>query len=89
MAGGGRAGDIMRQFLVEAVVLGLFGGIAGILLGRGISMAVTAFHNWPTLPLLSAIFAAVAVAATVGIIFGHYAAWRASRLNPIEALQYE
>jgi macrolide transport system ATP-binding/permease protein len=89
MAVGGRAGDIMKQFLVEAIVLCLAGGIAGILVGRGVSMAVTAFLNWPTLPSLPAIFAAVAVAATVGIIFGYYPAWKASRLNPIEALRYE
>jgi ABC-type antimicrobial peptide transport system permease subunit len=89
MAVGGRAGDIMKQFLVEAIVLCLVGGIAGILVGRGVSMAVTAFLNWPTLPSLPAIFAAVAVAATVGIIFGYYPAWKASRLNPIEALRYE
>jgi len=89
MAVGGRAGDIMKQFLVEAIVLCLAGGIAGILVGRGVSMAVTAFLNWPTLPSLPAIFAAVVVAATVGIIFGYYPAWKASRLNPIEALRYE
>ncbi|HWX16319.1 MAG TPA: ABC transporter permease [Chthoniobacterales bacterium] len=89
MAVGGRAGDIMKQFLVEAVVLCLAGGIAGILVGRGVSIAITAFLNWPTLPSLPAIFAAVAVAATVGIIFGYYPAWKASRLNPIEALRYE
>jgi macrolide transport system ATP-binding/permease protein len=89
MAVGGRAGDIMKQFLVEAIVLCLAGGIAGILVGRGVSMAVTAFLNWPTLPSLPAIFAAVAVAATVGIIFGYYPAWKASRLDPIEALRYE
>jgi macrolide transport system ATP-binding/permease protein len=89
MAVGGRAGDILKQFLVEAVVLCLAGGIAGILVGRGASLAITAFLNWPTLPSLPAIFAAVAVAATVGIIFGYYPAWKASRLNPIEALRYE
>ena len=89
MAVGGRAGDIMKQFLVEAIVLCLAGGIAGILVGRGVSMAITAFLNWPTLPSLPAIFAAVAVAGTVGIIFGYYPAWKASRLNPIEALRYE
>jgi macrolide transport system ATP-binding/permease protein len=89
MAVGGRAGDIMKQFLVEAIVLCLAGGIAGILVGRGVSVAVTVFLNWPTLPSLPAIFAAVAVAATVGIIFGYYPAWKASRLDPIEALRYE
>ena len=86
---GARAGDILRQFLVEAVVLCLAGGVAGILLGRGVSVAITALLHWPTLPSLPAIIASVAVAVTVGIIFGYYPAWKASRLDPIEALRYE
>ncbi|EEF59551.1 ABC transporter permease [Pedosphaera parvula] len=89
MALGARARDILRQFLVEAVVLCLAGGIVGILTGRGISLLVTALLHWPTLPSLPAIIAAVAVSLTVGIIFGYYPAWKASRLNPIEALRYE
>jgi ABC-type antimicrobial peptide transport system permease subunit len=89
MAVGARARDILRQFLVEAVVLCLTGGVVGILLGRGVSVAVTALLNWPTMPSLPAIIAAVAVSATVGIVFGYYPAWKASRLDPIEALRYE
>ena len=89
MAVGARARDILRQFLVEAVVLCLAGGIAGILLGRGVSMAVTALLGWPTLPSLPAIVAAVVTSVTVGIVFGYYPAWKASRLDPIEALRYE
>jgi ABC-type antimicrobial peptide transport system permease subunit len=89
MAVGARARDILRQFLMEAVVLCLCGGIAGILLGRGISLAVTALLNWPTVPSLTALLAAVAVSASVGIIFGYYPAWKAARLDPIEALRYE
>jgi ABC-type antimicrobial peptide transport system permease subunit len=89
MAVGARARDILRQFLVEAIVLCLAGGIVGILVGRGVSLAVTALLNWPTMPSVPAIIAAVAVAATVGIVFGYYPAWKASRLDPIEALRYE
>ncbi|HEY5041125.1 MAG TPA: ABC transporter permease [Verrucomicrobiae bacterium] len=89
MAVGARSRDILRQFLVEAVVLCLAGGIAGILLGRGVSLAVTALLHWPTMPSMPAIVAAVAVAVTVGIVFGFYPAWKASRLDPIEALRYE
>jgi ABC-type antimicrobial peptide transport system permease subunit len=89
MAVGARAKDILRQFLVEAVVLCLAGGIVGILLGRGASFAITALLHWPTIPSLPAIIAAVGVSVTVGIVFGYYPAWKASRLDPIEALRYE
>jgi ABC-type antimicrobial peptide transport system permease subunit len=89
MAAGARARDILRQFLTEAVILCLLGGAAGIVLGRGVSMAVTAFLHWKTLPSLAAVVGATVVSAGVGIIFGYYPAWKASRLDPIEALRYE
>jgi macrolide transport system ATP-binding/permease protein len=89
MAVGAQARDILRQFLVEAVALCLAGGVAGILLGRGVSVAITKMLHWPTLMSLPAIIASVAVAVTVGIVFGYYPAWKASRLDPIEALRYE
>jgi macrolide transport system ATP-binding/permease protein len=89
MAVGARARDILRQFLIEAVVLCLAGGVVGILLGRGSSIAITALLHWPTLLSLPAIVASVAVSCTVGTVFGFYPAWKASRLDPIEALRYE
>jgi ABC-type antimicrobial peptide transport system permease subunit len=89
MAMGARGRDIRRQFLAEAVILCLCGGIAGIVLGRCTSIMVTAFMSWPTSPSLWAILVAVAVATSAGIIFGYYPAWKASRLDPIEALRYE
>jgi ABC-type antimicrobial peptide transport system permease subunit len=89
MAVGARAQDILRQFLVEAVTLCLAGGIAGILVGRGVSLSVTALLGWPTLPSIPAIIAAVTVSFSIGIIFGFYPAWKASRLDPIDALRYE
>jgi len=67
----------------------LAGGIIGILLGRGISITITSLLHWPTLPSVPAIIASVAVALSVGMIFGYYPAWKASRLDPIEALRYE
>jgi macrolide transport system ATP-binding/permease protein len=89
MAVGARAGDILWQFLVEAVLVCVAGGVAGILLGRGISIAVNALMHWPTMPSLVAVIAAVAVSVIVGVVFGYYPAWKASRLDPIEALRYE
>ncbi len=89
MAVGARARDILRQFLVESVVLCLVGGGIGILLGHGGSLLVQLFLHWPIQNSPGAIAAAVLVSAGVGIIFGYYPAWRASRLDPIEALRYE
>jgi ABC-type antimicrobial peptide transport system permease subunit len=89
MAVGARARDILRQFLVESVVLCLVGGGIGILLGHGGSQLVQLFLHWPVQNSPGAIAAAVMVSAGVGIIFGYYPAWRASRLDPIEALRYE
>jgi ABC-type antimicrobial peptide transport system permease subunit len=89
MAVGARARDVLRQFLIEAVVLCLAGGIVGILLGRGVSIAIATLAHWPTFLSLPAIITSVAVSCTVGIIFGYYPAWKASRLDPIEALRYE
>jgi ABC-type antimicrobial peptide transport system permease subunit len=89
MAVGARARDILRQFLVEAVVLCLLGGAMGIIFGRGGSFLVRVFLHWPTEPSLPAIIASVAVSAAVGLVFGYYPAWKASRLDPIEALRYE
>jgi ABC-type antimicrobial peptide transport system permease subunit len=89
MAVGARARDILRQFLVESVVLCLVGGGVGILLGHGGSQLVRLFLHWPIENSPGAIAAAVLVSACVGIIFGYYPAWRASRMDPIEALRYE
>ncbi len=89
MAVGARSHHILRQFLVEAVVLCLGGGAIGILLGRGASLLVRWMVRWPTQASLTTIIAAVAVSVTVGVVFGFYPAWKASRLDPIEALRYE
>jgi ABC-type antimicrobial peptide transport system permease subunit len=89
MAVGARARDILRQFLVEAVVLCLVGGSVGILLGHGGSRLVELLLRWPVETSPVAIAAAVLVSAGVGIIFGFYPAWKASQLDPIDALRYE
>jgi ABC-type antimicrobial peptide transport system permease subunit len=89
MAVGARARDILRQFMVEAVVLCLVGGALGILLGHGGSLLVRLLLRWPVETSPVAIAAAVLVSASVGMMFGFYPAWKASRLDPIEALRYE
>jgi len=89
MAVGARATNILRQFLVEAVVLCLIGGAVGIVLGRTCSIIVQQVLHWPTETSVPAVVAAVVVSASVGIVFGYYPAWKASRLDPIDALRYE
>jgi ABC-type antimicrobial peptide transport system permease subunit len=89
MAVGARGRDILRQFLVEAVLLCLLGGAIGIIVGHGGSQLVRAFLKWPVATSPTAIAASVMVSASVGIVFGFYPAWRASRLDPIDALRYE
>jgi len=89
MAVGAWSRDILQQFLAESVILCFCGGAVGILVGRGISLLVRAFLGWPTELSLSAIVAAFVVSVTVGIVFGFYPAWKASRLDPIIALRYE
>ncbi len=89
MAVGAWSRDILQQFLAESVILCFFGGAVGILAGRGISILVRVLLHWPTELSLSAIVAAFVVSVTVGIVFGFYPAWKASRLDPIIALRYE
>ncbi len=89
MALGAGPRDILRQFLVEAIVLCVLGGAIGIVLGRCSSLLVRFLAKWPTESSLLAILASVSVSVTIGVVFGYYPAWKASRLNPIEALRYE
>jgi ABC-type antimicrobial peptide transport system permease subunit len=89
MAVGARQADILRQFLVEAIVLCLLGGVMGIVGGRGFSLLLHWVLQWPILVSVPIILLAIGISAAVGIIAGFYPAWKASRLDPIEALRYE
>ena len=89
MAVGARGGDILVQFLVEAVTLSALGGIIGIGLGFGASAVVASATGWPTLTPLWWVGVASISSALVGVVSGFYPAWKASQLDPIEALRYE
>jgi ABC-type antimicrobial peptide transport system permease subunit len=89
MAVGARAANILWQFLIEATLLCLVGGIFGILVGRLTSILVRWKLQWPTAISIPAIVVSVLVSAAVGVIFGFYPAWKASKLDPIDALRYE
>jgi putative ABC transport system permease protein len=89
MAIGARGGDVLLQFLVEAIVISLFGGLIGIGLGFALSMGIEQFANWPTSIPADWIAVAFGVAAATGVFFGFYPARKAARLDPIEALRFE
>jgi putative ABC transport system permease protein len=89
MAVGARGRDILIQFLVEAVTLSAIGGVIGIMSGMGVSRIISMAMQWPTLTPVSWIVLAFVSSALVGILSGFYPAWKASQLDPIDALRYE
>jgi putative ABC transport system permease protein len=89
MAIGARGKDVLLQFLVEAVVISLFGGLIGIALGFGLSQAVQKFMAWPTDIPANAIAMAFGFSGATGVFFGFYPARKAASLDPIEALRFE
>ena len=89
MAIGARTKDILWQFLTEAVLLTMLGGIIGIILGTIGATVVSRFLDWPTLISVQSITVAFFFSGAVGIFFGFYPARKAAGLNPIDALRYE
>jgi putative ABC transport system permease protein len=89
MSVGAKGRDILFQFLTEATVLSILGGLIGIALGVGTSTFLAQQMNWPTLTPVNAVVLAFLFSAAIGIFFGFYPARKAARLDPIESLRYE
>ena len=89
MAVGARPQDIMRQFLLEAVLLCVVGGALGIMIGKAISIIVSRTMNWATASSPEAMALAVGVSVFIGLAFGWYPSWKASKMDPIDALRHE
>ena len=86
---GARRRDILLQFLAEATTLSLSGGLTGVVVGVGSALLVSVVTRLPAAVSIPSLVMGVSMAAVVGIFFGSYPAWRASRLDPVEALRYE
>ncbi|MBC8164869.1 MAG: FtsX-like permease family protein, partial [Bryobacteraceae bacterium] len=86
---GARQTDILRQFITESTLISVAGGILGIALGFLISWLIAQTAEWKTIVTTSSVVIAFGVSVFVGVVFGIYPAWKASRINPIDALRYE
>jgi putative ABC transport system permease protein len=89
MAVGARPRSILTQFLVEAIVLSGIGGLLGLAAGLATAGWLVSRFDWPMLVQPDVVALALGAAALVGVAFGLYPAWKASRLDPIQALRYE
>ena len=86
---GARQRDVIRQFLVEAVLISLMGGLLGIAFGFGISRLIAWLAGWSTVMTFGSILLAFAFSVSIGLLFGIYPARQAARLDPVEAIRYE
>ena len=89
MSVGARGIDILSQFLIEAILISITGGIIGILIGIGASFAVKNIAHWPIYIQGWSVLLSFAVCTITGVFFGWYPAQKASNLDPIEAIRYE
>ncbi len=89
MSIGATGRDIMMQFLIEAVIISVTGGVLGILLGASATWLISAVAHWPVQIDISSVILSFVVCTVIGIIFGFYPAAKAARLDPIEAIRYE
>lgn len=86
---GARQMDIVRQFVIEAVLISVAGGVLGVFFGFGMSRLIAWLAGWSTIVTVSSILLAFLVSISVGLVFGIYPAVKAARLNPVEAIRYE
>jgi putative ABC transport system permease protein len=89
MAIGGKRRDILSQFLLEAVVLSMLGGCAGVVVGLVVTRLVSALAAWPTVVPPDVVVLAIVFSGAVGVLFGFYPARKAAHLDPIQALRSE
>ena len=89
MAVGARGIDILTQFLIEAVLISIVGGIIGVAIGVGSSFIIKSMLNWPIVITTSSIVLSFAVCTFTGVFFGWYPAKKAANLDPIDAIRYE
>jgi putative ABC transport system permease protein len=89
MAIGARGSDVLTQFLVESIVMGIAGGVAGLALGYAGAELVGHFTGWATVISPLIMLGSVVFSGAVGVFFGYYPARKAAALNPIQALRYE
>jgi putative ABC transport system permease protein len=86
---GGRGNDILLQFLIESILLSVFGGVIGITLGIVATQIMASIMSWPVVITTFSVVMSFLVCSAIGIFFGWYPARKAASLNPIDALRYE
>ena len=86
---GAKRGNILLQFLTEAVTLSAVGGVIGVILGAGLSLLLRHAAHFPANLSLFWVTTALLMCALIGVVFGVYPAWKAAQLDPVEALRYE